>query len=561
MNWRRRKHSKSGENPISLFPFLAVLICTMGVLILLLVILVRQARLKALAQAQASSNPASQKEVSSPIPTEDELKRWEEDLAWQEEQLRTAREKTQAQLTEARLILGHIEDSIRTFRQELQSLQERLQRLNEVTNESGSVSIAELENHLHELHEAAQSLKAQVEAKEHQRRRKSYAIIPYQGKFGTARRPIYLECRGDGILLQPEGIRFTVQDFLGPLGPGNPLDAALRAIREELLARKEFDPQADGEPYPLLIVRPDGIEAYYAARAAMSSWGTEFGYELVEKDWELVYPQPDPRLAEVVQQAVDLARKRQEFLVKAAPGKYGRTPRQYRAAPYVGGAVPTEAPATPPEDPMLAQWLARQQSGNTAVRPESAPGGAAATSRTGNSTSEQASTQSPVERQVEDHVTISDLRVMSPHRPVGDQPQVGGAPSPKESTAVEITTGVTLRPLAEQRGRNWGLPPHAASAIPVTRPIRIDCFPDRVVLIPEQGLDHIRVFYLTPSPAKAVDELVKAIREYVETWGIAGNNMYWRPVLSVRVAPGAEAQFQILQILLKDSGLTVEQTR
>ncbi|HOA51818.1 MAG TPA: hypothetical protein PKI05_06145, partial [Thermogutta sp.] len=126
---------------------------------------------------------------------------------------------------------------------------------------------------------------------------------------------------------------------------------------------------------------------------------------------------------------------------------------------------------------------------------------------------------------------------------------------------VEITTGVTLRPLAEQRGRNWGLPPHAASAIPVTRPIRIDCFPDRVVLIPEQGLDHIRVFYLTPSPAKAVDELVKAIREYVETWGIAGNNMYWRPVLSVRVAPGAEAQFQILQILLKDSGLTVEQTR
>ena len=82
------------------------------------------------------------------------------------------------------------------------------------------------------------------------------------------------------------------------MGPGNPLAAALRAAREYMLAQREFDPQA-GEPYPMLLVRPEGIMAYYAAREAMKSWGCDFGYELIGDDWKLAYPSPDPRLADV----------------------------------------------------------------------------------------------------------------------------------------------------------------------------------------------------------------------------------------------------------------------
>jgi len=246
MNRRRANHNSTSETPISLFPFLAVLICTMGVLILLLVILVRQARLKAVAQARAQTGVAAEGIDASLIPDESELQRWEEDLAWQEEQLRLARERTQSQLTEARLILGHIEDSIRRLRGELNVLQERLQRFEHSTAATGGPSITELEQRLRQLQDTALNLKAEFETREREKQRKSYAIIPYQGKFGTKRRPIYLECRGDGVFLQPEGIRFSVEDFLGPLGPGNPLDAALRAIREELLARRELDPSSDG---------------------------------------------------------------------------------------------------------------------------------------------------------------------------------------------------------------------------------------------------------------------------------------------------------------------------
>jgi hypothetical protein len=44
----------------------------------------------------------------------------------------------------------------------------------------------------------------------------------------------------------------------------------------------------------------------------------------------------------------------------------------------------------------------------------------------------------------------------------------------------------------------------------------------------------------------------------MEAWGMAGRGMYWRPVLQVRVAAGAERRFAELAALLEGSGLTVE---
>ena len=172
-------------------------------------------------------------------------------------------------------------------------------------------------------------------------RRGSYAVVPYRGPHETQRRPIYVECRGDTIVLQPEGIVLTESDFSGPLGPGNPLAAALRAAREHLLVEGGFDPNESGEPYPLLLVRPDGIAAYYAARSAMKSWASEFGYELVGEDWKLDFQPPDSQLARVIRSAVDTARVRQRRLAAAAPSHYGHLGAvRYRASPTRGGAVP-----------------------------------------------------------------------------------------------------------------------------------------------------------------------------------------------------------------------------
>ena len=158
------------------------------------------------------------------------------------------------------------------------------------------------------------------------------------------------------------------------MGPGNPLAAALRAAREQLLAQREFDPQA-GEPYPLLLVRPEGIAAYYAAREAMKSWGCDFGYELVGDDWKLAYPPPNPRLIEVVRQAIGSARINQERLIAAAPREYpshrrrltGRRPRADLSATMEVRMTKTAAiaPPRPPDrsDEMAAAMAVEEMAG------------------------------------------------------------------------------------------------------------------------------------------------------------------------------------------------------
>ncbi|MBC7351316.1 MAG: hypothetical protein H5U08_03075 [Thermogutta sp.] len=581
MKRRSRRSILGSDNPVSLFPFLAVLICTMGVLILLLVILVRQARLKAVAQARAARVGSVAEEA---LPSAEKLRQWEEDLQWQEEQLRASRDQTQQQLTEARTLLGHVEDSLRRLRDEGILWQEKLRQLEALQQTAGMERkslIESQEAELAELQRKIADLKRKIEEAKRQPSARSYAIIPYQGPHGTRRRPIYLECRSDGVYLQPEGIRFPPEDFLGALGPGNPLDAALRAVREEWLARREFDPDKDGEPYPLLIVRPSGIEAYYAARAAMMSWGTEFGYELVEDDWTLSYPPPDPRLAQVVQDAVALARRRQEFLVQSAPGKYGSRPRRFRPAPYVGGAVEDiseeDASSNAANDPMLARWQQKTRWGGANNREISGPGSGMRGSAEENqaqppsggvpTSAEFVVTDQPVPSQGS-RGSAASHPIPGIARPHDSNPARGGGgdnqvtPSSADGSASRGEAGTaypeSLRPLADRHGEGWALLPHDRGMIPVTRPIKIECFPDRFVLVPDNPLMAARVFLLDQGPETAVEDMVKAIREYITSWGMAGRGMYWRPILRVHVVPGAEKQFDMLQRLLAGSGLLIE---
>ena len=180
------------------------------------------------------------------------------------------------------------------------------------------------------------------------RRPHDFAIIPYDGPNQTHRRPIYLECRADAVVLQPEGIVFRESDFAGSLGPGNPLASALRAVREYLADRGAFDPRGDGEPYPLLLVRPQGILTYYAAREAMQSWAADFGYELIEDDWKLQFPAPDPQLAKVVDRAIAQPRAElaaEAMLHRARPGRHRLVRGRWRRLRQPAGTAAGRAAA------------------------------------------------------------------------------------------------------------------------------------------------------------------------------------------------------------------------
>lgn len=528
---RRRPQAAAS---VSLFPFLAVLICTMGALILLLVVIARRSRLQA---AQTAAAEAAERD--------DDLKKERELIQWRIEQMRISFEKTQSQLAEARLGLGHLEDHARRLGDQLARLQATLNDLDRLGGAGGrqrSKMEPELEQLRAEIAEARRRLAEARRAAEE--RRRSYAVVPYRGPHQTRRRPIYVECRAEAIVLQPEGIVLTEEDFAGPLGPGNPLAAALRAAREHLLAEGGFDPEKSGEPYPLLLVRPDGVAAYYAARAAMKSWASEFGYELIGEDWKLDYESADPRLAEVIRSAVDTARVRQRRLAAAAPSHYGQSrPVRYRASPTRGGAVPDGGS---PGGSRLG-FRRRRPSGAFSGRFGSGgEGGHDGASSSGNRAREGPAREGP-----------------SGEGPAREGPALRpGEWRPRQASADEGSAGGKgsrqVESLAKHRGQDWGLPDAAGGSVPISRPIRIQCHHDRLVIVPEKGLGREKSVPLRPRTEESIDEFVSAIWDQMQSWGIAGNGMYWRPVLNVYVAPDAERRYAELDTLLDGSGLNVE---
>lgn len=302
----------------SLFPFLAVLLCTMGALVLILMLVVSGAQASALHFAEQSTQQAE--EVES--------------------QLELASQGFQKQLTEAqielekkRLALQHLENHIQELLTEMEQLQRTAEladadlRNDEAEKQSQAETISLLEQ---QLLEAGEKLKQKLDKPEGDK--PIFAIIPYDGPNGTLRRPIYLECVEQGIRIQPEGVLLTTEDLEPPYGPGNPLDAALRTIRAHYVPANHA---VTSTAYPLLVVRPTGIRSYAMARAAMSGWDDQFGYELVGDEVELTYPDGEPGLSVKIDQAIELARERQAALIVAMPQKYRALSERDR--PLTGG--------------------------------------------------------------------------------------------------------------------------------------------------------------------------------------------------------------------------------
>lgn len=318
--------TRSVEGPtISLFPFLAVLLCTMGALLVLLVLFSRSARQGADGSASADV-------------TELELAR--ESLGWRVEQLGGVRSRTASDLEAARLQLAGVEEHMRELTDEIEAHERLLAQLEAGAKQPADADLAALEARLTSARESLDRARAGLKTKP-----PAYAVVPYVGKHGTHRRPLYIECSLDGVFLQPEGVRLSPGDFEGPPGPGNPLASALRAAREHLAKHPDASADPSAQPYPLLLVRPSGVMAYYAAREAIQSWGSDFGYQLIDEDWTLTFPPRDPTLAEVEKRAIEESRQRLAWLAEVRPVKQARPVQQFRAATTRGGVVAEGGPS------------------------------------------------------------------------------------------------------------------------------------------------------------------------------------------------------------------------
>jgi hypothetical protein len=303
MSRRRRE----GLSP-SLFPFLAVLVCTLGTLILFLALVAQNATDAAEQNSRAERLAREKLQAEEEEPVTQRLAAAAVDSMIAEERFRveqfvSIRASQTADVEDRRDQLTYLEEQTERLRVKLKRLSD------EVDNATGETIVENIEQ------EAIEAIRAQVKAErdavenlrgQSNSKTPRVVIVPHKGPNGTDRRAVYLECTDQGITIWPEGSRITMAQ-LEASRSANPLDAALRVIRMHVM--KHYGDTVP--PYPLLVVRPDGVESYGAARTAMRDWDDQFGYELVPADVQLAFSRPDANLRQRVEVAIRDAAARQ----------------------------------------------------------------------------------------------------------------------------------------------------------------------------------------------------------------------------------------------------------
>lgn len=296
---RRRRHVLQ----VSTFPFLAVLLCTMGSLILILLVIDRRAKCAALEKEQARLSRVQEEDQTQA--DADALADWERRrlalhalLVEQEEELASERSAIDQRIREAGTGLEHertrtsdLQQTLQHERAKLEFLTQELKgeqdRVKQKTGEA-SASRTELARWTAELAEMERALAVLREVRK--RDQQTYSLIPYRGKRGDQRKPIYIECAAEGLIFHPDRLQMHARE------------ARIQDVRTEVqrrLSEQQSRTVTSGgdqtklPPYLLFLVRPDGITTYHKTIQVLEGMPFEFGYEFVDADWVLDFPVGD----------------------------------------------------------------------------------------------------------------------------------------------------------------------------------------------------------------------------------------------------------------------------
>ncbi|MFO0863651.1 MAG: hypothetical protein U0744_03150 [Gemmataceae bacterium] len=289
----RRRHKLE----VSTFPFLAVLLCAMGSLILLLLIMDRRAKIAARAKAHTIQMAAiSRIDEEAKRRTEEAERLWEtqkkklhdmlrkEDdaLRLRKEQLDIAFAQTERDIQSGKTKLVDLErrladeqrrllqdrDDLVRFRQQLTTT---MKEKSETTSQEALRLARELEQ-MERLWDEMKQMRSQP--------RDVFSLVPFKGKRGEKRMPVYVECVRGGLAVHP-------QKTIIPIGDDFDVARFRREVetRSTTLVKEKKNASALDKPHVLFLVRPEGIASYHAAQSALSGFQIDFGYELVDAHW------------------------------------------------------------------------------------------------------------------------------------------------------------------------------------------------------------------------------------------------------------------------------------
>jgi hypothetical protein len=296
---------------VDTFPFLAVLLCAMGSLILVLMAMDLRARKAALARGREQAQKLRDEQDRAAGERESTLvakklaiqKDWERKrdallarVHAEETALADELRQVQARLFEA---AGRMEDEQGNLSKLLQRLQKEQGMLvvqrqalaaarkvaAGVTAKAASTDQARatLVDQLVRLEQALKTLK-----EDRERDSQTYSVIPYLGKHGESRRPMYIECATSGFVFHPDKLQ------LGAGTSPSRLRSEIQGRAATQITRMRAEGVKDTRPYIMLLVRPDGIQRYYQAQSVLRDLSLEFGYEFVDADWILKVPVDGP---------------------------------------------------------------------------------------------------------------------------------------------------------------------------------------------------------------------------------------------------------------------------
>jgi len=349
-----------------MFPFLAVLLCVMGALLLILFVMDRRAKIA----AQHTVNEMKSARLERTKAEEDARKaEWEkakdalhQSLVAQQDLLKAEAKDLHSNLVDAnkKLELAAMKDA--DLKKQSAEESEKIALLQvEITNQQHgakesskkeTVSKAELLEAAKELADLEYAFKKLRALKENEG--KTYSLVPYRGKRGDMRPPIYVECVGDGIVFHPEmklltGPYFTVSSVR------NEIEQRAGPLMLEKSTKEKVGQTAEtkSQSYVLFLVRPNGIENYYKAQSYLKGYQLDFGYELVDQHWALDFGAP-PSVAPPVQLAnANVPPKVSApgpLMLPANPGQIGNspTPGNGQIGPPPGVGIVNTPPIAPP---------------------------------------------------------------------------------------------------------------------------------------------------------------------------------------------------------------------
>jgi hypothetical protein len=333
----RRHHN----NSISLFPFLAVLVCAMGSLILLLLVMTRKIR-----QDQYVENNAVVESAASEVDTElaARIAALEKQISSAELNLNSLQENAQAyrsSVDESQVRITDLESELARLREKLkgtdagavpvaESLAEtrklkaeevallrqlkdtekrllsKQQQLAKAQDASNEASLA-----LQEKHSDLLKLRDQVDEARSNLAKVSgtSTLLEFSNPTGTERTPIVVDVSGKGFEIYPNGIQITPADMEGFPVRDNPFLAAILTIHQH-----RSKGSVTGAPYVLLLVRPDGALPFYGAQRILTESNIHYGYELLEAKDSVVSGTPDSTEKPLVTKSIDEALRRRENL-------------------------------------------------------------------------------------------------------------------------------------------------------------------------------------------------------------------------------------------------------